>query len=38
MIPERYGPQLYALMRIVFGLVFLAYGLSKFVGPSAWLP
>ena len=30
MIPERYGPQLYALMRIVFGLVFLAYGLQKF--------
>ena len=30
MIPERYGPQTYALMRIVFGLVFLMYGLQKF--------
>ena len=30
MIPERYAPQLYALMRIVFGLVFLMYGLQKF--------
>jgi len=30
MIPERYTPQTYALMRIVFGLVFLMYGLQKF--------
>ena len=30
MIPERYAPQMYALMRIVFGLVFLMYGLQKF--------
>ena len=30
MIPERYATQLYALMRIVFGLVFLMYGLQKF--------
>lgn len=30
MIPERYAPQLYALMRIVFGLVFLMYGFQKF--------
>jgi len=30
MIPERLAPQLYALMRIVFGLVFLMYGLQKF--------
>ena len=30
MVPERLAPQLYALMRIVFGLVFLLYGLQKF--------
>ena len=30
MIPERYAPQLYAVMRIVFGLVFLMYGVQKF--------
>jgi putative oxidoreductase len=30
MIPERYAPQMYAVMRIVFGLVFLMYGLQKF--------
>lgn len=29
MIPERYGPQAYALMRIVFGLMFLTFGLQK---------
>ncbi len=29
MIPERYGPHAYALMRIVFGLMFLTYGLQK---------
>ena len=30
MIPDRYAPQAYALMRLVFGLVFLMYGLQKF--------
>ena len=30
MIPERCAPQLYAVMRIVFGLMFLTYGLQKF--------
>lgn len=30
MVPERYAPQVYAVMRIVFGLVFLMYGLQKF--------
>src|SRR5688572_8267568 len=30
MIPERMAPQTYALMRIVFGLMFLTYGLTKF--------
>lgn len=30
MIPERYAPQTYALMRVVFGLMFLTYGLVKF--------
>lgn len=30
MIPQRYAPQTYALMRIVFALVFLNYGLQKF--------
>jgi len=30
MIPDRYAPQVYALMRLVFGLVFLMYGLQKF--------
>lgn len=30
MIPDRYAPQTYALMRIVFGLVFLMYGVQKF--------
>jgi putative oxidoreductase len=29
MIPERYAPQTYALMRIVFGFVFLILGLEK---------
>ena len=29
MIPERYAPQTYALMRIVFGFVFLIFGLEK---------
>lgn len=36
MIPDRLAPQLYALMRIVFGFVFLLYGLQKFgVGGDA---
>jgi putative oxidoreductase len=30
MIPQRYAPQTYALMRIAFALVFLNYGLQKF--------
>jgi putative oxidoreductase len=30
MIPDRFASQLYALMRIVFGLVFLMYGVQKF--------
>lgn len=29
MIPDRLAPQTYALMRIVFGLMFLTYGLQK---------
>jgi putative oxidoreductase len=30
MIPERMAPQVYALMRIVFGLIFMMFGLQKF--------
>lgn len=30
MIPERYAPQTYALMRIALALIFLNYGLQKF--------
>jgi putative oxidoreductase len=30
MIPERMAPQAYALMRIVFGLIFMMFGLQKF--------
>ena len=30
MLSERFGPPLYALMRVVFGLMFLTYGLRKF--------
>lgn len=30
MVPERYAPYVYALMRIVFGLMFLTHGLQKF--------
>jgi putative oxidoreductase len=30
MIPDRYAPQAYAVMRIVFGLVFVMYGVQKF--------
>ena len=32
MIAERYAPQAYALMRIVFGLLFLFHGLQKMFG------
>lgn len=39
MIPERYAPMTYALFRIVFGFLFLCYGLQKmfgwFGGPAA---
>lgn len=27
---QRFGPQLYAVMRVVFGLMFVTYGLRKF--------
>ena len=30
MIPERLAPHTYALLRIVFGLMFVTYGLMKF--------
>ena len=30
MIPERFAPQAYALMRMVFGLIFMMFGLQKF--------
>jgi putative oxidoreductase len=32
MIPERYAPITYALFRIVFGFLFLCYGLQKMFG------
>jgi putative oxidoreductase len=32
MIPERYAPVTYALFRIVFGYVFLIFGLQKIFG------
>src|SRR5688500_3922857 len=32
MIPERYAPTVYALFRIVFGFVFLIFGLQKMFG------
>lgn len=32
MIPERYAPQVYALFRIVFGLLFIFHGLQKAFG------
>lgn len=32
MIAERYAPQIYALMRIVFGFLFLFHGLQKMFG------
>jgi putative oxidoreductase len=41
MIPERYAPITYALFRIVFGFLFLCFGLQKmfgwFGGPVAQL-
>jgi putative oxidoreductase len=32
MIPERYAPMTYAVFRIVFGFLFLCFGLQKLVG------
>lgn len=32
MIAERYAPHVYALFRIVFGLMFLSHGLQKLFG------
>jgi len=32
MIAERYAPQVYALMRIVFGFLFIFHGLQKIFG------
>ena len=32
MIPERYAPVTYALFRIVFGFLFLCFGLQKVLG------
>jgi putative oxidoreductase len=32
MIPERYAPITYALFRIVFGFLFLCFGLQKLLG------
>jgi putative oxidoreductase len=32
MIPERYAPQVYALFRIVFGVLFVMHGLQKLAG------
>jgi len=32
MIPERHAPRVYALFRIVFGLLFFLFGLQKTVG------
>jgi putative oxidoreductase len=32
MIPERYTPQTYAAFRIVFGFVFMTFGLQKIFG------
>ena len=41
MIPERYTPATYSLFRVVFGFLFLCYGLQKllgwFGGPAASL-
>ena len=32
MIPARYGPQAYALMRIIFGFIFVFHGWQKLFG------
>ena len=32
MIPDRYAPQVYALFRIVFGLLFMFHGMQKILG------
>jgi putative oxidoreductase len=32
MIPERHAPRIYAVFRIVFGLMFLSHGLQKVFG------
>ena len=32
MIPERYAPKVYAILRVVFGLMFLSHGLQKIFG------
>ena len=32
MIPERFAPRIYAVFRIVFGLMFLSHGLQKVFG------
>ena len=32
MIPERYAPMTYALMRVVFGFLFFLFGLQKMFG------
>lgn len=32
MIPERYAPQVYTLMRIVFAFLYLTHGLQKMFG------
>ena len=32
MIPKRFGPQTYALMRIIFGFIFFFHGLQKLFG------
>jgi putative oxidoreductase len=32
MISERYAPQVYALMRIIFGFLFIFHGLQKMFG------
>ena len=38
MIPERYAPVTYALFRIVFGYVFMLFGLQKLFGWFGGMP
>lgn len=38
MIPDRYSTQVYALFRIVFGLLFLMHGLQKLAGLFGGVP